>query len=55
MLKRGQVSITITKPKMTINGFVIDKQDLVKVQSKPKVAKKSTSADRHKISTSTVK
>ena len=24
MLKRGQVSIKITKPKMTINGFVID-------------------------------
>ena len=30
-LKRGQVSIKITKPKMTINGFVIDEQDLDKI------------------------
>lgn len=46
ILKRGQVSIKITKPKLTINGFQIDKEDLARISQtqKPKQVKKSSSA-----------
>ena len=41
-MKRGQISIKITKPKLTINGFEIEKEDVQ--AKKPKTSKRRTSS-----------
>ena len=50
------MSIKITKPKLTINGFQIDQEDLAKKQSVKSLKKSTNSADMQKrrMSTSTI-